>query len=238
MDFGKYILHRGLHNDKIPENSLPAFKAAVNLGYSAELDVRLTKDCKLVVFHDSNLQRMCGADVNVAELTYEQLKAFKLKNSDERIPLLKDVLKLVNGRVPLLIELKGKSFCGVMQKRLMALLKNYNGEYAVQSFDPFDMLWFRVYQPKVPRGQLISTFKDKKFLLRKIAAQPIVWRLISKPNFIGADLRSISLQQLFASIDAGADFITWTANTPKLLEVAEQFSKTVIVDSSALESDG
>ncbi len=84
MDFGKYIAHRGLHSELVPENSLTAFRLAVEKCLSIELDVRLTKDCRIVVFHDNDLMRMCGIEGKVFDYTYEQLSAFKLKNSDEK----------------------------------------------------------------------------------------------------------------------------------------------------------
>lgn len=234
MNFGKYIAHRGLHGKGIPENSLPAFIRAAEKGFSAELDVRLTRDCKMVVFHDKTLNRMCGVDGNISDFTYEQLTAFSLGDSGEKIPLLADVLRAVDGRVPLLIEVKDGAPFGVLEKRLNSILKKYKGEYAVESFDPFSMLWFRIFSPRTPRGQLISTYKkviDVEYILRKICSMPIVWRLISKPDFVAADLRSVSMESLFAAIDMDADFITWTADSDELIEAAEQFSKTVIFEN-------
>ena len=238
-DFGELIAHKGIHNDEFPENSLPAFKLAAEKGLAIELDVQLTKDGKIVTFHDYNLMRMCGVDAELSDFTYEQLQAFQLENTPYKIPLLAKVLKEINGKVPLLIELKNKKSCftlWTLEKRLAILLDKYKGEFAVQSFDPFSMLWFRLFRPDIVRGQLISSYKDKKkgadaeYLARKICCQPFVWKLISKPDFVAADLRSISLEQLFASLDSGADFITWTAKGNELIETAKQFSKTVIAD--------
>ena len=235
VNFGKYIAHRGLYNNEIPENSISAFKNAVDKGFSVELDIRLTKDCKMVVFHDSNLKRMCGVDAEISDFTYEQLKAFSLGNSDEKIPLLSDVLKVIDGKVPVLAELKGGYAFWELEKRVYHILKQYNGDYAVESFNPLSMLWFRIFAPEIKRGQLISEFKnklDKNYILRKISSKPFIWKLISKPDFVAADLRSISMEQLFASLDMGADFITWTANSDELIDAAEQFSKTVIIENT------
>lgn len=233
MEFGKYIAHRGLHSEGVPENSLPAFELAAQKGISAELDVRLTKDCRIVVFHDKDLSRMCGVEGNVFDFTYEQLSAFKLKNSDEKIPLLSEVLKAVDGRVPLLIEIKNGAPFGELEKRLDHIMKKYKGEFAVQSFDPFSLLWFRIRSPKIARGQLISKYKKKvdfEYIERIICAQPFIWRLISKPQFIAADLRSISLETAFQAVDINADLLTWTGRGRELIETASQFSKTVIAE--------
>lgn len=234
MNFGKYIAHRGLHGGNIPENSIPAFKRAAEKGFAVELDVRLTKDCKMVVFHDKDLERMCGVDGEIIDFTYEQLQAFDLKDSGEKIPLLKDVLKEIDGKVPILIELKGCAPWGDLEKRVYKLLKKYKGEFAVQSFDPFSVMWFRLFAPEVKRGQLISDHKtklDMQYIARRIAAMPFVWKLISKPEFIACDLRSVSMESLFAALDMDADFITWTAKSDELIQSAEQFSKTVIFEN-------
>lgn len=237
MNFGKYIAHRGLHGGSIPENSLTAFKAAADIGFAIELDVRLTKDCRLVVFHDKDLMRMCGVEGNVRDYTYNQLGAFTLKGSDEKIPLLTDVLKCVGGRVPLLIEIKNGEPLISTEKRLNALLKKYVGDYAVQSFDPLSMLWFRIFAPNVTRGQLISQNKknfDLEYILRLICANPLVWRLISKPDFISADLRSASQSQKQQAQEIGADYIIWTVRTKEQLKAANYFTDTVIFEDIAI----
>ncbi len=234
MNFGKYIAHRGLHNESIPENSLGSFRKALEAGIACELDVRMTKDCRLVVFHDKSLLRMCGVDADISEFTYEQLSAFRLGESDEKIPLLSEVLKLVNGKIPLLIEIKHGAPFGVLEKRLYHMLKKYKGEYAVQSFNPLSLLWFRIFAPDVCRGQLISLYKNsdkKEYILRKICAMPIVWKLISKPCFVACDLRTMSLETAFRIVDIGADIFTWTASSPELIQSASVFSKTVIAEN-------
>ena len=102
------IAHRGLfdNNAEAPENSLAAFRNAVEHGFGMELDVQLTKDEKLVVFHDFDLKRMCGVHKKLTELTYAELEQYFLKNSTEKIPLFSDVLELINGKVPLVVEIK------------------------------------------------------------------------------------------------------------------------------------
>ncbi|MGN0601566.1 MAG: glycerophosphodiester phosphodiesterase family protein [Oscillospiraceae bacterium] len=236
MDFGKYIAHKGLldMDNGIPENSLPAFELACKKGISIELDVRMTKDGKIVTFHDKSLKRMCGVDADISDFTYEQLSAFGLQNTNEKIPLLSQVLKLVEGRVPILVEIKDSFGLFDIEKRTYHLLKKYKGEYAVQSFNPISLLWFRIFAPKVERGQLISKFRGKKtgeYLLRLLCANPTVWKLISKPDFIACDLRSVSLETVFSAMDCNADFITWTADSPELIKTAEQFSKSVICEN-------
>lgn len=234
MDFGRYIAHRGLHSLTVPENSLTSFVLAAEKGIAAELDVRLTKDMKLVVFHDESLKRMCGVDVKLSDLTYDELLKYKLSETEEHIPLLKDVLKAIGGRVPVLIEIKRGAPRWVTEKRLHRLLEGCKSQYAVQSFDPISLLWFRLFDRKTPRGMLVSekggnTVFEK--LMLKLCAKPFVWKLIADPSFVSYDLKCITLEKVFAVIDRGADLFTWTADTPELIEAAGTFSKTVIAEN-------
>lgn len=234
MDFGKYIAHRGLHNEAVPENSLSAFRLAAEKGIPAELDIRLTKDMKLVVFHDADLKRMCGAYVKLSELTYEELSEYRLCGTGEHIPLLKEVLKVIDGRVPLLIEIKRGAPLWITEKRLHRLLESYQGEYAVQSFGPLSMLWFRLFDCKTKRGILITekcvgTFWEN--LRLKLCSKPFVWKRIAAPSFVSYDLRCITLEKVFSVIDTGADLYTWTADTLELIEAAKAFSKSVIAQN-------
>lgn len=126
LDFLKkpYIAHRGVHDENIPENSLIAFQKAVDLGYNIELDVHIIKDNNIVVFHDDNLERMTGINRNLKDCTYEELQSYSLKNTNQKIPLLSDVLKLVNGKVALIVELKIDQSTGKLEQKLLEMLKN------------------------------------------------------------------------------------------------------------------
>ena len=156
----KYFAHRGLHDNAgdAPENSMAAFGKAVKAGYGMELDVHVTKDGIPVVFHDFKLERICNADGNVEDYTYEELQKFTLCNSEERIPKLADVLSMVGGRVPLIIEVKSErvnvSECAIIDD----LLRGYRGEYCIESFNPMVLWWFRLHHNNVVRGQLASNF--------------------------------------------------------------------------------
>lgn len=156
----KYFAHRGLHDNEgdAPENSMAAFCKAVDAGYGMELDVHVTKDGIPVVFHDFKLKRVCGVNGNVEDYTYEELRRFRLCNSEERIPKLADVLNMVQGRVPLIIEIKSEkvnvSECAVID----GLLRDYRGEYCIESFNPMVLWWFRIHHNRVVRGQLASNF--------------------------------------------------------------------------------
>lgn len=233
MIFDRYIAHRGLHNidEGIPENSMKAFEKAVEMGYPIELDIHLTRDGRIVVFHDDNLKRMTGVDKKINELTYEELSKLRLQGTDEGIPPLIDVLKLVRGRVGLLIELKDTAPLFVMENRLCKMMLNYPGFWAIQSFNPVRVGWFAAHCPSIERGQLVTDFGKKKQLAKQIASRKVTWKTVSKPTFISVDLRSISLQYLFDAHDIGAKLITWTATSEELLEEAVKFGRGVIFEN-------
>ncbi|MBR2011252.1 MAG: glycerophosphodiester phosphodiesterase [Clostridia bacterium] len=155
--------HRGLWGDTAPENSLAAFELAVKAGFAIELDVQLSRDGEVMVFHDYTLTRMCGKDVKLASLTAAELAACTLGNSKEHIPTLAQVLALVGGSVPLLIELKGESGDTALCPAVAALLDAYKGEWCVESFNPLLLRWFKKHRRSAVRG-LLSTdlIKEKK----------------------------------------------------------------------------
>jgi glycerophosphoryl diester phosphodiesterase len=130
------IAHRGLHDLGAgrPENSLAAFAHACARGFPAELDVRLTRDREAVVFHDRGLRRLTGVIGRVEERDAAELTALRLLGTDERVPLLRDVLDLVDGRVPLLIELKSSVLWPALERAVLAALHGYHGDVAIQSF--------------------------------------------------------------------------------------------------------
>ena len=138
-----YICHRGCHNGKstCPENSLMAFETAVRKGLAMELDVQLLADGEIAVFHDSNTLRMTGVDTLITSCGAHQLRDMRLMGSDQAIPLLDDVLDLVRGEVPLLIEMKGFGSMGGFAKRILQKLEGYDGPLALQSFNPKALLW-------------------------------------------------------------------------------------------------
>ena len=164
--------HRGLHTEdgSVPENSLPAFRAAAEAGYAVEMDVHLTADDRLVVFHDDTLERMCGVQGVIDDFTLAELRALRLGKTDCVIPTFAEALEALGGRVPLLLEVKR----GHDNRRLCALtleaLRTYTGPYCVESFDPTIVAWFRRNAPDILRGQLSQPPKEYGTALSKPAA--------------------------------------------------------------------
>ena len=193
--------HRGLFDNEggVPENSMAAFDKAVKGGYGIELDVQLTKDKEVVVFHDYDLKRACSVDAKVSELTLEELQTYGLFGTEYKIPTLADVLDLVEGRVPLLVELKGEDKNTAICHSASALLSLYDGAYSVESFNPLLLRWFKKNCPQVARGQLVTNLlKAKKsgFFLDFVLTHMLL-NFLSRPDFIAADekhLRNASVR--------------------------------------------
>lgn len=185
---GVLYAHRGLHDNssQAPENSMAAFKKAVDAGYGIELDVRLSKDEVPVIFHDMTLERMCGVQGKIGDYTYNELLAFSLLDTQERIPRLEDFLKMVDGKVPLIVELKVDweevQVCAAAD----ALLRDYKGIYCIESFNPMALLWYRRNHNKVMRGQLSDAFAREKIFAGPlyIALENLLLNFVTKPDFI------------------------------------------------------
>lgn len=190
----KIISHRGIHdNKKVYENTLEAFELAIKKDYIIELDIHLTKDKKIVVFHDYNTKRITRIDKIVEQSTYQELN-----NQDViHIPLLEEVLKLVNSQVPLLIELKQLSKVGELENILMTILKKYQGKYAIQSFNPKVLLWFKKNYPTVVRGQLSCSYIKKQLpFYKKTFLKHMLLNIITKPHFISYKYNELSLSKI------------------------------------------
>ena len=185
-----YIAHRGMHGAGIPENSMAAFAAAVKADYAIELDVQLTADGKLVVFHDKTLRRMCGVKGALYKTKSDALARLALQGTDQQIPMLLDVLRLVRGRVPLVIEVKTWGKYREIAARLQRLLKGYPGAYCIQSFDPRILSWFRRHSPQTLRGQLSTDYyksgTEAPFATRFFLTN-LMCNFLSRPDFISYD---------------------------------------------------
>lgn len=180
--------HRGLHGNGVPENSLSAFRKAVDMGYGIELDVQLSADGEVMVFHDENLLRMTGCDASLYHKTAAELSVLRLSGSEEHIPTLAEVLSLVGGRVPLLVEVKSDHGTVVVCEKTAALLDGYAGEYMIESFHPFAVNWFRKNRPAVVRGQLSAhLFKKGDRTPSMFIAENLLLNFLSRPDFVAYD---------------------------------------------------
>ena len=181
--------HRGLFDNAsyTPENSLTAFQRAIDYGYGIELDVQLTKDKVPVVAHDYDLKRACGEDRLISSLTFDELSNYPLFNSTETIPSLEEVLTLVDGQVPVLIELKVELNYLETCKKVNESLASYKGDLCIISFNPLALNWFRKQNPAVIRGQLSTNyFKDdiKQPVIIQFLLSNLLLNCFSRPDLI------------------------------------------------------
>ena len=185
--FSRPIAHRGLWNKDIPENSLLAYQNAVNNGFPIEIDLYGTKDGEIVVFHDQNLIRLTGKDADIFNLTLSEIKKLSITNTAQKIPTLKEVLDLVNGQVPLLIEFKNQPDNSYLV-RAVELLKKYPYEFAVQSFNPVILLKIKRLASHFTIGVLTTKKFDKgtSFIKRLVVGHMLLNRKV-KPDFISYD---------------------------------------------------
>lgn len=183
------VAHRGLHGPARPENGLRAFAAAARRGFAIELDVHLSADGEAIVFHDDNLRRMTGTEGQIRALTAADLATRRLLGSGEPIPTLGQVLGLVAGRVPILIEIKTRrGAADALAARVAELIAHYRGPVAVQSFDPRALVWFARHRPAVPRGQLSTDYRRERVAMPLGASRRLSdldHRHDARPDFIG-----------------------------------------------------
>lgn len=234
---GKLFAHRGLFNNESdhPENSLPAFELAVENKYGIELDVQLTKDKQLVVHHDLSLKRSTGKDLKVNQLTYEELQDLPLFNSKETIPLFTDVLKVIDGKVPLIVEIKVNYDYLETTIKTNEILNSYSGNYCVESFNPLAVKWYRQHRPDIIRGQLSTDyFKDhmKTNVLIKVIMTNYLSNFLTRPDFVADNFKfanrfGYKLQHSFWH----ANTICWTPKNESDLKDAQNNFDACIFDS-------
>lgn len=226
----RYFAHRGLYSrdGSVPENSLASFSAAVEGGYGIELDIQLSKDDEVVVFHDDNLKRVCGVEGPVSSYTLAELKEFKLLDTEEKIPTFEEVLKLVDGRVPLIVEFKGGKKNSILCEKAIKHLRDYNrahgGDekgsklFCVESFDARIVFWFRLHTPDLYRGQLANAMElyDEKFpwILRFCSAH-CIFNFGARPHFIAYGLEGRKPLTVRLAEHLGAKKICWTSHNPE-----------------------
>lgn len=226
------IAHRGLFNENIPENSISAFKNAIKNNISIELDVVALSDGTPVVFHDSKLARMTGQDGFISNCSLDDIKNLNLLKTNESIPTLKQALDVIAGKVPVLIEIKNFGNVGSLEKEVWKLLQSYNGEYAVASYNPYTLEWFKNNAPQIKRCQVASFFKNKeitgirRFYLKRMSFN----KKISEPHFIlysADDMPNKYTKKYFGQIPV----LTFTIRNSESENLVKEFSDNFLFDS-------
>lgn len=227
--------HRGLHNkDKtIPENSMSAFSQAVEAGYGIELDINITTDNRVVVFHDDTLQRICGIDKAISDCSYDELTRYSLLDTDEKIPLFSEVLELVDGNIPLVVELKHTKRNRKLCEKAAMLLDEYKGAFCIESFDPGIVRWFRKNRPNVVRGQLATGLKDYNSLPlhQGILLTSLLINCYARPNFVAykhQDSHNKLKLNLFRLL--GGKLIGWTVRDNDHINYCKEYFDAIIFE--------
>lgn len=231
--------HRGLHDSGagIPENSLAAFRRAVDRGFGAELDVHLTADGRLAVIHDGSLLRTAGADLPVWQLTAAELEGYRLEGTDEPIPLLEEVLPLFAGRTPLIVELKvDGGNTDALCAATCALLDQYPDlDYCIESFHPQAVRWLAQHRPDICRGQLSQHFTGEEGTglgpLADFAMTHLLSDFLTVPDFIAYDhtartTPSLALARKLWQVRE----VSWTVRSPQALAQCEADGRLVIFE--------
>ncbi len=212
---GYHYAHRGYFDNEnaVPENSLAAFSAAIESGYGIELDVQMSEDGVPMVFHDADLERMCGVEGKIWEYSLAELSEMKLLDTEEGIPTLAEALELIDGQVPVIVEYKLDKVDTLVCEKSDALLQEYDGAYCVQCFHPLALIWYKNNAPEIPRGQLAQNFwrdEDYKGKPLYLLLSYMVENVATRPDFISykfsdADNLSLNICRFF-----GAKTAAWT----------------------------
>lgn len=218
----KPVAHRGLWTEVYPENSISAYQNAIDNGYPIEMDIQMSTDGELFCFHDDNAKRMTGVDKDIRTMTAEEIEALNIGN--EKIPTFKEFLTLVDGKVPLLIEIKQQINKGVEAKTLEAL-KGYKGEYVIQSFDPRVMLKIKKLDPSVIRGQLGCNNKEKG--LKWYVARNLSLNFLVKPDFVHYCHNDLPLKK---RVTNGLPLICWTVRSEEEKEKVLSYAKNYVFE--------
>lgn len=225
--------HRGLHGNGVAENSLRAFELACRRGCGIELDVQLSRDGVVMVFHDYTLNRVTGIDKKLCELDADELKKISLSGTDQTIPTFSEVLSLVNGRVPLLVELKGENFDVSLCKKVADILASYEGVYCVESFNPLLIKEIKKYLPDIARGQLFTnTCRDKKnHSALNIAISLMAFNFLAKPDFVAYNkLDRLSFPVKLSTKLYRAPRFVWTVRGECELDAAHELGEHPIFE--------
>ena len=214
--------HRGLWNAERPENSLAAFAAARDAGYGIELDVHLTADGRLVVHHDDSLKRMCGKGITIGASTAEEVCACRLMGTDQRVPTFDEVLDVVGGRIPLIVELKTERNVAALCQAVHERMRRYDGAWCMESFDPRAVAWFRKNAGHIIRGQLanggsiLQAKPGKRLELLLLKSQ--LGNLIGRPDFIAYEAETDSNLPMKLVRRMKPLLVCWTIRSQEMMD--------------------
>lgn len=231
--------HRGLHDDTKAENSISAIKAAVENGYGIEFDVRLASDGTLVVFHDDTLDRVCGREGKVRDFTAEELATFKLAGTDDGVPTFDEVLSAVDGRVPILVEIKEDAGDSSVSKATAERLLSYKGPYIVESFNPLSVRNASSILPEIACGFLSRHFTKEKETKKPLyfVLEHLLMNRLCNPSFIAYKHEDYYMLMLHLTRLLGARTIAWTVRSQEEEDKAFEHGFDAVIFENYIPKD-
>lgn len=238
------IAHRALHDvtDGRPENSRAAIRAAIDAGYGIEMDLQLSSDGQAMVFHDYDLARLALGSGPIRQLSADALGAMNLRGSEEGIPTLPEVLDIVQGRVPLLIEIKDQDGAlgadvGTLEQATIDALAGYQGDVALMSFNPHSVAKFATALPDMPRGLVTCDFSKEDW---QLVPAPVRDHLRDIPDFdalgcdfISHDRRDLTNPAVVALRGRGVPILCWTVRSPEQEAIAREIADNITFEGYA-----
>ncbi|MBQ9782633.1 MAG: hypothetical protein IJW26_05600 [Clostridia bacterium] len=232
--FNVAVAHRGLFDENCPENTLPAFENAIKNGYAIETDVHMTTDGVLICYHDNNVKRLCGVDRDIRTMSFSEVQELEILSSGLKIPTFKQVLDFVDGQVPLCIELKQQKNKG-LEEKLVELLREYKGEFVIQSFDPFMVRRVQKLEKSFIRGVLTTNEKLPGYpKIVDYLMQRFFFKLFVKFDFLNIRIEDLPFHAKRAK---KYNVICWTAKSPNDVQIAKKYAKNVIFEKTAQDLD-
>jgi glycerophosphoryl diester phosphodiesterase len=228
----KPIAHRGLFNEARPENSLIAIDAAVSAGFPVEIDVQVTADGHAVVFHDWNLKRLTGLDAKVKDVSISKIRELTLLGTDQRIPTLEETLGVIAGRAPALVEIKNRRYPTDLEPVAGRILDAYKGPFAIQSFNPYTLGWFRLRYPRISRGQISCAFDtDDMAEWKKKILSNYGMNWMSHPQFISHHFKQLpAIVPTFLRTTLKMPLIVWIIRSQDEIEIARRLGDNYVFE--------
>ncbi len=227
------IAHRGLWGGNVPENSIAAYEQAAAKNYPVEIDLYLTKDEEIVSFHDDTLKRMTGENGYIWDKTLDELKKLRLAESEYTIPTLSEVFAVCEGKSPLLIEIKDQPNGKLLVKKLVAALKKYKGEFAVQSFNPLYIAKIKRLAPKFIRGVLATNETNSlKSALKRHIVKNMSLNFLANPDFVSYDYKGYPLPD---SKVKNKICLAWTVTSYEIWDKIKPFVDNIIFEGFSLD---
>lgn len=204
--------HRGLHGEGVPENSLAAFSGAAERGLGVECDIQRSRDGCAMLVHDWELERLTGVHGPLADHSAEELAQIAFLDSEHKLARLDDLLPLVDGKVPILIEIKSRRGYDVRRscRAVASALQGYGGKHAVMSFDPRVCRWFTKHSPETLRGLVM---REDALGLTQEAWQRHLTLWFAQPEFIAYHVPDLSNPMVSSLRERGMPVLTWTVDS-------------------------